>query len=43
MRIPPEFHQVVQGKVPFQHGSSRVSRGSARAAGWSRVVGGKVV
>ena len=38
MRIPLEFHQVVQGKVPFQHGSSRVSRGSARAAGWSGVV-----
>ena len=32
------IHQVLQGKVPFQHGSSRVPRGSARAAGWSGVV-----
>ena len=35
MRIPREFHQVLQGKVPFQHSSGRVPRGSARAAGWS--------
>ena len=34
MRIPREFHQLLQGKVPFQHGSSiRAPQDSARAVG----------